>query len=121
MRLQRMLGHATTLLSEHPDNIVVIGCGAGVTAGAVSIDPRLKHETIAEIERLVPWTVDKYFGPELQRRRKQKVEVHIDDARHFVLTTRQKFDALTSDPLDPWVKGAAALYTKEFSRRSRST
>jgi len=40
--------------------------------------------------------------------------VHIDDARHFVLTTRQKFDALTSDPLDPWVKGAAALYTKEF-------
>ena len=38
--------------------------GAGVTAGAVSIDPRLKHETIAEIERLVPYTVDEYFGPQ---------------------------------------------------------
>ena len=39
MRLQRMLGHLTTLVSE-PKTVVVIGCGAGVTAGAVSIDPR---------------------------------------------------------------------------------
>jgi spermidine synthase len=43
-----------------------------------------------------------------------KVTVHIDDARHFLLTTDQKFDAVTSDPLDPWVKGAATLYTREF-------
>jgi len=40
--------------------------------------------------------------------------VHIDDARHFLLTTDQRFDAITSDPLDPWVKGAATLYTTEF-------
>lgn len=115
MRLQRMLGHTTTLLSDHPDLVIVIGCGAGVTAGAVSIDPRLKHETIAEIERLVPTTVDKYFGPwNFNVIENPKVEVHIDDARHFILTRKEKFDALTSDPLDPWVKGAAALYTQEF-------
>jgi spermidine synthase len=40
--------------------------------------------------------------------------VQIDDGRHFLLTTREKFDGITSDPLDPWVRGAAALYTKEF-------
>jgi spermidine synthase len=40
--------------------------------------------------------------------------VVIDDGRHYVLTRRDTFDALTSDPLDPWVKGAAMLYTKEF-------
>ena len=115
MRLQRMLGHTTTLLSEHPDRVVVIGCGAGVTAGAVSIDPRLKRETIAEIERLVPWTVDKYFGPQnFNVVENKKVDVHIDDARHYILTSREPLDALTSDPLDPWVKGAAALYTQEF-------
>ena len=43
-----------------------------------------------------------------------KVRVHLDDARHFLLTTDEKFDAITSDPLDPWVKGAAMLYTREF-------
>ena len=31
-----------------------------------------------------------------------------------LLTTDEKFDAITSDPFDPWVKGAATLYTKEF-------
>jgi spermidine synthase len=46
--------------------------------------------------------------------RNPKVHVRIDDARHFVEVTDEKFDAITSDPLDPWVKGAAMLYTREF-------
>ncbi len=115
MRLQRMLGHLTTLLPPKPGSVLVIGCGAGVTAGAVSIDPELGHETIAEIEPLVPKVVSKYFGAHnFNVIANPKVSVEIDDARHFILTTKQKFDAVTSDPLDPWVKGAATLYTKEF-------
>jgi spermidine synthase len=120
MRLQRMLGHLTTLLpntgaSVNKQNVLVIGCGAGVTAGAVSISPALERETIAEIEPLVPKVVSKYFGDHNYHVvDNPKVHVEIDDARHFILTTDQKFDAVTSDPLDPWVKGAATLYTKEF-------
>lgn len=115
MRLQRMLGHLTTLLPANPASVLVIGLGAGVTAGAVSVDPRVKHETIAEIEPLVPRVVSKYFAPyNFDVVANPKVSVVIDDARHFILTTDQKFDAVTSDPLDPWVKGAATLYTKEF-------
>jgi len=30
------------------------------------------------------------------------------------------FDAITSDPFDPWVKGAATLYTVEFWREARA-
>jgi spermidine synthase len=37
-----------------------------------------------------------------------------DDARHFVLTTNEKFDIITSDPIHPWVKGSATLYSKEY-------
>jgi spermidine synthase len=44
----------------------------------------------------------------------KRTEVHYDDARHFVLTTPQKFDIITSDPIHPWVKGAATLYSKEY-------
>jgi spermidine synthase len=115
MRLQRMLGHITHLIPNNPANVLVIGCGAGVTAGAVSIGPMVQHETIAEIEPLVPSTVSKYFAQHnYDVVNNPKVTVHIDDARHFLLTTKDKFDAVTSDPLDPWVKGAATLYTKEF-------
>jgi spermidine synthase len=115
MRLQRMLGHLTTMIPKSPKKVVVIGCGAGVTAGAVSIGVGLEEETIAEIEKLVPYSVDEYFGPyNFEVIKNKKVHVHLDDARHFLLTTKEKFDAVTSDPLDPWVKGAATLYTKEF-------
>jgi spermidine synthase len=86
-----------------------------VTAGAVSIDPAVQHETIAEIEPLVPKVVSKYFGDHnFNVVDNPKVHVQIDDARHFLMTTHETFDAITSDPLDPWVKGAATLYTREF-------
>ena len=115
MRLQRMLGHLTTLIPQQAKKVVVIGCGAGVTAGAVSIDPAVEHQTIAEIEPLVPKVVAKYFGEHNFRVvDNPKVHIRIDDARHYLLTTDEKFDAITSDPLDPWVKGAAMLYTEEF-------
>jgi len=115
MRLQRMLGHMTTLVPRQAKKVLVIGCGAGVTAGAVSIDPAVEHQTIAEIEPLVPKVVAKYFGEHnFHVVDNPKVHVRIDDARHYLLTTNEKFDAITSDPLDPWVKGAAMLYTREF-------
>ena len=115
MRLQRMLGHLTTLVPEHARRVVVIGCGAGVTAGAVSIDPAVEYETIAEIEPLVPRVVSTYFAAHnFDVVANPKVHIQIDDGRHYVATLRGKFDALTSDPLDPWVKGAAMLYTREF-------
>ena len=114
MRLQRMLGHLTTRCLRTP-----IRCSssavARASAGAVSIDPALQSETIAEIEPLVPAVVSKYFGAHNYNVvTNPKVHVEIDDARHFILTTKQKFDEVTTDPLDPWVKGAATLYTKEF-------
>ena len=115
MKLQRMLGHLTTLVTDNPRRVMVIGCGAGVTAGAVSIEPRLEKETIVEIEPLVPSVVSTYFGDyNFNVVKNPKVEVRIDDGRHYLLTSKEKFDGITSDPLDPWVKGAAALYTREF-------
>jgi spermidine synthase len=115
MKLQRMLGHMTTLVPDNPARVLVIGCGAGVTAGAVSIDPRVIDQTIAEIEPLVPEVVSTYFSEHnFNVVANPKVTIHLDDARHYLLTTDEMFDAVTSDPLDPWVKGAATLYTREF-------
>ncbi len=115
MRLQRMLGHLTTLTVASPRSVLVIGCGAGITAGAVSIDPRVERETIVEIEPLVPRAAAEYFSePNFNVLHNPKVQVRSDDGRHYLQTTKDRFDGITIDPLDPWVKGAANLYTKEF-------
>ena len=121
MRLQRMLGHMTTLIPKNPKRVLVIGCGAGVTAGAASIDPMVESLTIAEIEPLVPRVVSTYFAEHnFNVVKNPKTTVHLDDARHYLQTTGEKFDAITSDPLDPWVKGAAMLYTREFFELAKS-
>src|SRR5207237_5269595 len=43
-----------------------------------------------------------------------RTHIVYDDARHYVLTTPEKFDIIASDPLDVFVKGTAALYSKEY-------
>lgn len=115
MRLQRMLGHLTTLVSAEPRSVLVVGLGAGITAGAVSLDPAVERIVVAELEPLVPTVAAGFFEtPNHYVVANDKVDIRIDDGRHLLATTAERFDAITSDPLDPWVKGAAALYTREF-------
>jgi len=115
MRLQRMLGHIPALLHRQPRSVLIVGCGAGVTAGSFVVHPGIERIVICEIEPLIPQAVSRYFAKEnYSVVRNPRVQVVYDDARHFILTTRDKFDIITSDPIHPWVKGAATLYTKEY-------
>jgi len=121
LRLQRLLGHLGTLLVDTPKSALVIGLGAGITAGAVSVDPGVQRVVVAEIEALVPPAAERYFGAaNFGVVASPKVELSIDDGRHLLSTTGDRFDVITSDPLDPWVKGAAALYTREFWQLARA-
>lgn len=115
MRLQRMLGHIPALLHPNPRSVLVVGCGAGVTAGSFVLHPSIEQIVICEIEPLIPKVVAQYFDEENYNVVKDpRTHVVYDDARHYVLTTKEKFDVITSDPIHPWVKGAATLYTKEY-------
>jgi spermidine synthase len=115
MRLQRMLGHIPGLLHPQPRSALVVGCGAGVTAGSFVPYPQVQQIVICEIEPLIPGVVAQCFGLEnYDVLRDPRSRLIYDDARHYILTTRDKFDIITSDPIHPWVKGAATLYTREY-------
>jgi spermidine synthase len=115
MRLQRLLGHMSALMHPDPKSVLVVGFGAGVTAGSFVLHPGVKRIVICEIEPLIPRMVAPYFSKEnYDVINDPRVEIVYDDARHYILTTSEKFDVITSDPIHPWVKGAASLYTKEY-------
>jgi len=115
MRLQRMLGHISALMHPDPHSVLIVGFGAGVTAGSFVLHPGIKRIVICEIEPLIPRMVAPFFSKEnYDVVHDPRVEIVYDDARHYILTTNEKFDIITSDPIHPWVKGAASLYTKEY-------
>lgn len=115
MRLQRMLGHLSALLPVRPRSVLVVGFGAGITAGTFATYPDVERIVICEIEPLIPRVVSTFFKEANHDiMHDPRVQVVYDDARHFILTTREKFDVITSDPIHPWVKGAATLYTQEY-------
>jgi len=110
-----MLGHWAVLLHPKPRSVLVVGFGAGVTAGSFVTYPEIERIVICEIEPLIPQKIASHFSKENHDVLKDpRVEVVYDDARHYILTSKEKFDIITTDPIHPWVKGAATLYTKEF-------
>ncbi len=115
MRLQRMLGHLPALLNPKPRSVLVVGFGAGVTAGSFVTYPEIERIVICEIEPLIPQKIAGYFSEENYNVvNDPRVEIVYDDARQFILTSKEKFDIITSDPIHPWVKGSAALYTRDY-------
>jgi len=115
MRVQRMLGHLPALLHPNPRSVLVVGFGAGVTAGSLVVHPEIEHIRIVELERLVPKANSVFFREENNNvGANPRTEIVYDDARHHVLTTKDSFDIITSDPIAPWVAGSANLYTTEY-------
>jgi spermidine synthase len=121
MRTQRLLGHLPAIVHPEPRTVLVVGCGSGMTTGAFLLHPSVERIVLCEMESNVIRTARQYFAKEnggvLDDPR---LEVVIDDARHFLAKTKEKFDIITADPIHPWVRGAASLYTAEFYELCRS-
>ena len=108
MRLQLMLGHIPALFHPDPKSVLIVGFGAGVTAGTFVLQPTIEKITICELEPLVPPAATEYFQRENNNvMNDPRTTIHYDDARHFILTSKDKFDIITSDPIHPWVKGTS--------------
>ncbi len=115
MKLQRMVGHLAALLHPNPKSVLGIGFGAGVSAGTFTRYPGIEHITVCEIEPVIPPASTKYFAPQNYAvRNNPKTRIVFDDARHYLMTTKDMYDVIASDPLDVFVKGTAALYSLEY-------
>ena len=87
-----------------------------MTAGSFVPYPEVQSIVICELEPLIPPASDEFFGKEnnhVLRDRRYPIVIY-DDARHYILTTPEKFDVITTDPIHPWVKGTSTLYSKEY-------
>jgi len=118
MQCQYVLGHLPMLLHKNPRSAFVLGTGSGMTLGAVSVHPTLQRITLAEIEPGV-LGVAKTFGIDnhfILSRPDPRLKIVFNDGRNHLLTTKERYDVITADPVHPWFSGAGYLYSTEYFR-----
>ena len=111
---QLLLGDLGAIFHPHPQRVLIIGFGGGMTASAVARFPDVQLIDCVEIEPAVIRA-----APHLQRLNRgvlqdPRLRVIHDDARNFVQTSRDFYDLIISEPSNPWIAGIASLYTTEF-------
>lgn len=121
LRNQYVLGHLPVLLHPAPRSALVVGLGAGVTAGAVSIHEGLQV-TIAELSGEVMRATKEFESWNHGVLNRSNVNIIIEDGRRVLARHAREveagrakpFDVITSDPIHPWVSGAANLYSFDY-------
>ena len=113
---QKPLGHLPLLLHPHPQSVFIIGFGAGGATYAVSTHPGVKTIAVAELNKGVIAAAPFFFDINHGVLSNPQCTLSINDGRHFLLTTRSRYDVISVDLLWPQAAGAGSLYTKEFYR-----
>ena len=95
---------------------MVIGLGTGSTAGWLGAVPAIDRVDVVELEPLI-LEVARACAPVNQNvLDNPKVHVTIGDARETLLTTRDRYDLIASEPSNPYRAGIASLFTQEYYR-----
>lgn len=119
MPTQVLSGLLPILMHDQPESVLVIGYGSGVTPGAVLQAP-VKKVYLAEIESAVYEASNLHFAHVNHEPAKDpRFQAVIDDGRNFLLTRNEPFDVIISEPSNPWMSGAASLFTVDFFNIAR--
>ncbi|HJU40936.1 MAG TPA: fused MFS/spermidine synthase, partial [Tahibacter sp.] len=109
-----MLGTLPVLLNPDATEVANIGFGSGLSTHSVLGEPRIKRVDTIEIE---PAMVEgaRAFQPRNGRAYDDpRSFIHYDDAKSYFASHRSSYDAIISEPSNPWVAGVAALFSREF-------
>ncbi len=114
MYTQIMMAHLPAMMHPDPKRVLVIGLGTGTTTGCLTLHKGIREIHVAEIE---PAQIDvaRFFQQHNYGAvDNSRVRVHLDDARHYLMTDTSRYDIIVSEPSNLYVSGMVNLFTKEF-------
>jgi len=118
MRTQIALAAVPLASHPAPRRVLVIGFGAGVTTHLAAIWPGVERVDTVEIEPAVLRAAPYFKDVNGEVYRNSRSRLIVDDARHFLFTTRERYDVIISEPSNPWVAGVGNLFTSEFYKEA---
>jgi spermidine synthase len=108
----RRQAHIPLLLHPHPQRVLFLGLGAGITFAAAADYPGVHAdgvELVPEIVQLLPH-FEKFHSTALTN---DRLRIFVADARRFVSTSKRSYDVIIADLFHPARDGAGSLYTLE--------
>jgi spermidine synthase len=118
VQVHRQIGLLPAAIHPAPRKALVIGLGGGVTGGALGLVDGLSVEIVElsdSVVRAAGW-FGHVNGNVLSR---PNVRLRVDDGRNHLLTTRERYDIVTADIIQPIHAGAGNLYSAEYYRLAR--
>lgn len=113
---QVMIGLIGAALHPDPKTAMVIGLGTGSSCGWLAAVPGMTKVDVVELEQSVV-DVAKFCAPVNHNAiANPKLHVTIGDGRELLLTSRERYDLIVSEPSNPYRAGVAGLFTREFYR-----
>ena len=122
----KVLGHLPLLLHPDPmeegsagpsskpaEEVLIVGLGAGVNAGAAGLYPVVRIDQV-EIEPEVIRAATFFEKENHHILRDPRLRMIIEDGRNWLLKTEKLYDIISTDPILPHDWGSASLYSREY-------
>jgi spermidine synthase len=113
---QVMAGLLGALLHPHPRRVLVVGLGTGSTAGWLADVPGMERVDVVELEPAVAEVARRCAQVNRNALANPRLRLFFGDAREHLLTTRERYDLVVSEPSNPYRAGIASLYSRDFYR-----
>lgn len=117
---QTLLGMLPVAMAHSPRDVLVVGLGSGMSVDAARSVPGVRRVEVAE---LLGDVIDAARGPFSRANRRvledARVRVLRVDALHYLRGTMVTYDAIVSEPSNPWVAGMSDLFTRESFEAAR--
>jgi spermidine synthase len=107
------------LVTERLESAFVVGFGTGVSVGELAALESTRRVVVAEISPGVVAAAPLFDPVNLGASAHPEVEIVRSDAYRALLRSDERFDAIVSEPSNPWVTGVEMLFSREFLQAAR--
>ena len=115
---EKLLAHLPLRLVSAPHDVCVIGLASGVSAGSALTYP-VQRLDVVELSREVVQASHLFDGVNGKPLDDKRTHLILNDGRNHLALSNRRYDAILSEPSNPWISGMNSLFTREFFRIAR--